>query len=177
MKVSNCCVVRVPGIPFPRQFSPKTCDWKQNIAMFVRGCVISAWLAPGVSSSSKYSRCANLRQAWAWQHSAVSQPWPGKASHWLMWPDPGLWLVSLSQPRLGPVRAHGTNPDDWLSRVSLQMHLQSAAVKTGTGAAVEQVADCSDSGEPSWAACRVCRPIWDLCSVYLSDRPTTRTQS
>ena len=100
--------------------------------------------------------------------------WPElmASSDWSAWSPPPSPLSSL-----GPVRAHGTNPDDWLSRVSLQMHLQSAAVKTGTGAAVEQVADCSDSGEPSWAACRVCRPIWGLCSVYLSDRPTTRTQS
>ncbi len=153
----------------------------EHFIVCARGCVIYSWLC--VSSSSKYSRCANLRQAWAWQPSAVSHPdqasspligwcWPVPASDWSVLPPPPAPLSSL-----GPVRAHGTNPDDWLSRVSLQMHLQSAAVKTGTGAAVEQVADCSDSGEPSWAACRVCRPIWELCSVYLSDRPTTRTQS
>ena len=62
------------------------------------------------------------------------------ATHWPV-SQPLNTLLSL-----GPVQAHGTNPDDWLSRVSLQMHLQSAAVKTGTVAAVEQVADCSDSG-------------------------------
>ena len=143
---------------------PKTCDWKQNISLFVRE--VALFIPCSVSPAP-----VNIRGVRIWGRPGPGSPVPcltrtRRARLWLAdAAQLGLWLVSVARPHrpwvssLGPVRARGTNPDDWLSRVSLQMHLQSAAVKTGTGAAVEQVADCSDSGERSWAACRVCRPI------------------
>ena len=64
----------------------------EHFIVCARGCVIYSWLC--VSSSSKYSRCANLRQAWAWQPSAVSHPDQGAR----------LWLADVGQcrPLIGP---------------------------------------------------------------------------
>ena len=102
MKVPNCCVVRVPGILFLRQFSPYTCDWKNRtlqylweVALFLPGSPrvspalvnirgVRIWgrpgpgttvpcLSPGQASSPLIGWCGLiLASDWSACHSPVS---------------------------------------------------------------------------------------------------------